>query len=89
MLRIAEREWVTLALELLNYPSLVDYCLGDDGVGEQLVGNRHLLLVSRAVGPKDPVASEVQMRGEIVEMLGLVRFVGHPSAQLLAINPAQ
>jgi hypothetical protein len=43
----------------------------------------------RTVGPKDSAASDVQMRGEIVKMLGLVRFVGHRSAQLLAINPTQ
>jgi hypothetical protein len=71
MLRVAEREWITLALELLNDPSLVDYCLGDDEVGEQLVGNNRLFLVHRAIGPKDAVASEVQMRGEIVKMLRL------------------
>jgi hypothetical protein len=77
MLRIAEGEWIPLALELLNDPGLVDYGLGDDGVGQQLVGNNRLFLVDRPVGPKDSAASYVQMRGEIVKMLGLVRFVGH------------
>src|SRR5882672_2866784 len=89
MFRIAEGEWITLALELLNDPGLVDYGLGDDGVGQQLVGNNCLFLVHRAVGPKDSAASDVQMRGEIMEMLGLIGFVGHRSAQLLAINPTQ
>ena len=89
MLRIAERERITLAFELLNNPSLVNYCLGDDGVGEQLVGNNRLFLVHRAVGPKDSAASDVQMRGEIMEMLRLIGFVGHRSTQLLAVNPTQ
>jgi hypothetical protein len=31
MFRIAEGEWITLALELLNDPGFVDYGLGDDG----------------------------------------------------------
>src|ERR1700682_2738588 len=89
MLRVAEREWITFAFELLNDPSLVNYCLGDDGIGQQLVCNNRFFLVHRAVGPKDPEASEVQMRGKIMEMLRLVGFVGHRSAQLLAINPTQ
>src|SRR5260370_20015092 len=89
MLRIADSEWITFTFELLNDPSLVDYCLGDDGIGQQLVCNNRLFLVHRAVAPKDSAATDVQMRGEIVKMLSLVRFVGHRSAQLLAINPTQ
>ena len=87
VLRVAEREWITFAFELLNDPSLVDDRLGDDGIGQQLVCNNSLFLIYRAICPKDPVASEVQMRGEIVEMLRLVGFVGRRSAQLFAINP--
>jgi hypothetical protein len=89
MLRVAEREWITFAFELLNDPSLVDDRLGDDGMGQQLVCNNRLFLIYRAVCPKDPVASEVKMRGEIVEMLRIVAVVGHRSAQLFAINPTQ
>jgi hypothetical protein len=63
MLRVAEREWITFAFELLNDPILVDYRLGDDGIGQQLVCNNRLFLIYRTVCPKDPVASEVKMRG--------------------------
>jgi len=45
MLRVAKGEWITFSFELLNDPSLVDYCLGDDGIGQQLVCNNRLFLV--------------------------------------------
>jgi hypothetical protein len=35
------------------------------------------------------VTAEVQMRGEVMEMLGLVGFMGLGSAQLRATDPTQ
>ena len=69
MFRIAEGGWITLALELLNDRGLVDYGLGDDGVGQQLVGNNCFswftgLLVRWSEGPRGFRCSDVRRNRE-------------------------
>ena len=80
---------IALAFELLDNTSLIYHRLSNYRIGQKLVCNNRLLLFCRTIGPKDATVPKIQMRCKVVKMFRLVSFMGHRSAQLLAINPTK